>query len=107
MGTAVVCNHTETVPRKEKHLPIPRIGTQRPSVRTRDDRALAPIFVVDCCAVSDCNCALYLSPELVFGEAETPAVVGFIGSSTGAPLSLTKTTMNFAGLVLLAFRPTV
>jgi hypothetical protein len=30
----------------------------------------------------------------------------FSGTSTGAPLSLTKNTMNFAGLVLLAFRPT-
>jgi hypothetical protein len=28
------------------------------------------------------------------------------GTSTGAPLSLIKTTTNFAGLVLLAFRPT-
>jgi len=28
------------------------------------------------------------------------------GTTTGAPLSLIKTTTNFAGLVLLAFRPT-
>jgi hypothetical protein len=28
------------------------------------------------------------------------------GTSTGAPLSLIKKTTNFAGLVLLAFRPT-
>ena len=30
----------------------------------------------------------------------------FTGTSTGAPLSLIKTTSNLAGLVLLAFRPT-
>jgi hypothetical protein len=30
----------------------------------------------------------------------------FTGTSGGAPLSLTKSTRNFAGFVLLAFRPT-
>src|SRR5262245_49680210 len=30
----------------------------------------------------------------------------FTGTSTAAPLSLTMTTKNFAGMVLLAFRPT-
>ena len=30
----------------------------------------------------------------------------FTGTSTGAPLFLTKNTTNFAGLLLLAFRPT-
>jgi hypothetical protein len=30
----------------------------------------------------------------------------FTGTSVGAPLSLTKRTKNFAGLVVLAFRPT-
>jgi hypothetical protein len=29
-----------------------------------------------------------------------------MGVTTGAPLSFTKNTTNFAGLVLLAFRPT-
>ena len=29
-----------------------------------------------------------------------------VGTSTGAPLSFTKNTTNFAGLVWLAFRPT-
>ena len=31
----------------------------------------------------------------------------FTGTSTGASLSLTKNTANFAGWVLLAFRPTI
>ena len=61
----------------------------------RDERALSP------------NCGHYFSPELSFGEAETLADVGFTGSTTGAPLSLSRTTMNFAGFVVLAFRPTV
>ena len=30
----------------------------------------------------------------------------FCGTSTGAPFSFTKNTRNFAGFVLLAFRPT-
>jgi hypothetical protein len=34
------------------------------------------------------------------------AVIYFVGTNTGAPLSFTKNTTNFAGLVLLAFRPT-
>ncbi len=37
----------------------------------------------------------YFSPELSFGEAETPAAVGFTGSSTGAPLSLTGSPQEF------------
>src|SRR4029077_18804302 len=39
--------------------------------------------------------------------AEMRAVlIQFAGTSTGAPLSLTRNTTNFAGLVWLAFRPT-
>jgi hypothetical protein len=49
----------------------------------------------------------YFRPESDFGEAETPGADGLTGTSTGAPLSLTRNTMNFAGLVLLAFRPMV
>ena len=33
-------------------------------------------------------------------------LIHFAGSNIGAPLSLTKNTTNFAGLVWLAFRPT-
>jgi len=49
----------------------------------------------------------YYPPELSFGEADTPADFGLTGISTGAPLSLSKSTMNFAGFVVLAFLPTV
>jgi hypothetical protein len=34
------------------------------------------------------------------------ALIYLVGTSTGAPLSFTKNTTNFAGLVWLAFRPT-
>jgi hypothetical protein len=71
----------------------------------RDETALSPIFVVHRRAVSDYG--HYFSPELSFGEAETLADAGFTGVSTGAPLSFSRTTMNFAGFVALAFRPTV
>ena len=51
------------------------------------------------------------SPGGIAGEATSPAEgsgrVQFVGMRTGAPLSLTRKTTNFAGLVLLALRPTV
>jgi serine/threonine protein kinase len=46
-----VRDHTEPVLRKEKHLTIPSIGVQRPTVRERYDGAFAPILVVDFGAV--------------------------------------------------------
>ena len=51
MATPVVRNHAETILGEEKQLAVPCIRTQRPSVRKRDDRALAPVFVVDCRAI--------------------------------------------------------
>jgi hypothetical protein len=84
-----------------------RLRMTTPAARRRDEWAPSPIVVLRPCAFSGCNCAPYFPPELSFGAAETPAADGLTGRSTGAPLSLTKNTMNFAGLVLLAFRPTV
>src|SRR5689334_15308725 len=49
----------------------------------------------------------YFRPELAPDEAEAPEDVGLTGTSIGAALSFTKNTTNFAGFVLLAFRPTV
>ena len=51
--------------------------------------------------------APYFRPELTFCEAETPAAVGLTGITTGAALSFSRNTTNFAGFVALAFRPTV
>ena len=97
--------YTETVLHEEKHLPVPSARIQRPTVRNAK-KGLSP-FVVRRCAARDANCGHYFFPELTFGEVETLADVGFTGSTTGAPLFLSRTTMNFAGFVVLAFRPTV
>jgi len=57
-------------------------------------------------------CDFYWSPEVGRVISETYSELGygfpdsFTGTSTGAPLSLTRNTRNFAGLAVLAFRPT-
>src|SRR5690348_15126589 len=57
MTTSVVCDHAESVLGQKKHLSIPRVRIQWPSMRKRDYRAFAPVFVVDRRAIFDCNCA--------------------------------------------------
>lgn len=47
MATTVVRDHTEPVLSKEKHLTVPSVRVQRPTVRESYDRAFAPILVVD------------------------------------------------------------
>ena len=47
MAAAVMRDDAEAVLREEQHLAVPRVGVQRPAVRERDDRALAPVLVVD------------------------------------------------------------
>ena len=47
MATPVMGNHAEAVLREEKHLAVPRVRAQRPAVRERDDRARAPVLVLD------------------------------------------------------------
>ena len=42
----------EAVLGEEQHLPVPHVGTERPSVRERDSRAFAPVLVVDLGAVA-------------------------------------------------------
>ena len=51
MATTVVCDHAEAVMHEEKHLAVPSVGTQRPTMRKRYDRAFAPVLVVDFGAV--------------------------------------------------------
>ena len=51
MATPVVRDHAEAVLGEEQHLAVPGVGVQRPAVRERDDRALAPVLVVDLGAV--------------------------------------------------------
>jgi hypothetical protein len=47
MATTIVRNHAEPVLGKEKHLTVPGVGAQRPTVRERYDRAFAPVLVVN------------------------------------------------------------
>src|SRR5215813_10035474 len=51
MAPSVVRDRPETVLREEEHLGFPRVGIQRPAVRERHGGALAPVLVVDLCAV--------------------------------------------------------
>jgi hypothetical protein len=51
MATTIVRDHTEPILRKEKHLTVPSVGAQRPTVRERYDGAFAPVLVVDLGAV--------------------------------------------------------
>ena len=51
MATSVMCNYAEAVLRKEKHLAVPSVGAQGPAVRERDDRAFAPVLIVDLRAI--------------------------------------------------------
>jgi hypothetical protein len=51
MAAPVMRNYAEPILGEEEQLSVPCIGTQRPSVRKRDDRAFAPVFVVDCRAI--------------------------------------------------------
>src|SRR5690606_15940677 len=46
-----VSDDPEALLREEKHLPVPGIRVQRPAVREGDDRALAPVLVIDIRAV--------------------------------------------------------
>src|SRR5262244_212766 len=51
MTTPIMRDHPKTVLGQKMHLAVPCIGTERPSVGKRYDRALAPVFVVDCRAI--------------------------------------------------------
>src|SRR5690606_9147159 len=44
-------DHAEALLGEEVHLPVPRIGIARPTVRERYGWATAPVLVVDLCAV--------------------------------------------------------
>jgi hypothetical protein len=44
---AIVRDAAEAVLHEEEHLRVPHVGVQRPAVREGDDRARAPVLVVD------------------------------------------------------------
>lgn len=47
VSSSVVRDDAEALLREEQQLPVPGVGVQRPAVRERHYRALAPILVVD------------------------------------------------------------
>jgi hypothetical protein len=55
MATTVMRDHAESILRKKKHLTIPSIGVQRPTVLERYNGAFAPILVVDFGAILSGN----------------------------------------------------
>ncbi|MNR08268.1 hypothetical protein D3C85_1244160 [compost metagenome] len=51
VSAAVVRDDAKAVARQEMHLPVPGVRVERPAVRKGDDRAVAPVLVVDLRAV--------------------------------------------------------
>src|SRR5262249_40270302 len=47
VAAAVVRDHAEAALREEEQLAVPGVGVERPAVREGDDRALAPVLVVE------------------------------------------------------------
>ncbi len=55
MAASVVRDHAEAVLCEEQHLSVPHVGIQGPAVRERDDRASAPVLVVDLRSIFRCD----------------------------------------------------
>src|SRR5262249_62267597 len=68
MTAPVMRDHAEAVLRQEQHLAVPCVRAQRPAVRERDDRALAPVLVVDFRAVSGGDRAHVCTPFAVSAQ---------------------------------------
>jgi hypothetical protein len=73
MTSAVMRDDAETVLREEKHLAIPGVRIQRPSVRKRHDRTFAPVLVIDLRSVFGFDCA-HMACSFLFGFCELPWV---------------------------------
>src|SRR5262245_33023265 len=55
MATTIVSDDAEAMLREKQHLAVPGVGAQRPSMRERDHRTVAPVFVIDRRAVLHCD----------------------------------------------------
>src|SRR5579863_8302427 len=55
MSTPVVRHHAVAALAKEKHLRVPCVRIQGPSVRKNDRRSCAPIFIENCSAIFRCD----------------------------------------------------
>src|SRR5262252_10292007 len=80
MTAPVMRDRAEAVLRQEQHLAVPCVRAQRPAVRERDDRALAPVLVVDFRAVFRGDrahvCTPFAVPAHRRGLRRGPAVCG-------------------------------
>src|SRR6516165_4544882 len=81
MATPVVSDHAESILGEEQHLAVPRIRIQRPSVRKRYDRALAPVLVVEGRTILHRNRAHMDFPPLIFVKE----LLALCGSTWRAP----------------------
>src|SRR5215472_18868932 len=68
MTAPVMRDRAEAVLRQEQHLAVPCVRAQRPAVRERDDRALAPVLVVDFRAVFGGDRAHVCTPFAVLAQ---------------------------------------
>src|SRR5579885_2843789 len=64
MSTPVMRDYAKSILCEIQHLPVPCVRIQRPSMRKRYDRTLAPVFVIDCCAIFHRDCAHMISSFL-------------------------------------------
>src|SRR5215472_6134808 len=74
MTAPVMRDRAEAVLRQEQHLAVPCVRAQRPAVRECDDRALAPVLVVDLRAVFGGDRAHVCTPFAVSAQRRGSAV---------------------------------
>jgi hypothetical protein len=79
--TPVVCNHTVALLPEEKHLRIPRVCAQRPTVRKHDRRTLAPVFIENRCSIFRLNPARVNVSLNLFLRRNSARGFGLTGSS--------------------------
>src|SRR5499427_5222945 len=94
MTAPVMRDRAEAVLRQEQHLAVPCVRAQRPAVRERDDRALAPVLVVDFRAVSGGDRAHVCTPFAVpaqrrglrRGPAMCESLIGLLAMVLAGPV---------------------
>jgi hypothetical protein len=87
MTTAVVGNAAITARSQKEHLFFKGVRTQRPTVTKNDGLPIAPVFVINMCAVLGVGCvhrfvAWFSSESLFFGKASVSAPVSALLSDT-------------------------
>src|SRR5215831_18895147 len=90
MTAPVMRDRAEAVLRQEQHLAVPRVRAQRPAVREHDDRALAPVLVVDFRAVFGGDRAHVCTPFAVSaqrrGSTICESLIGLLAMVLAGPV---------------------